>query len=185
MAPRTALLVIDVQRLLCIGDYACHDIENVIARINGLIEDARAATVPVIFIQHEEAGEHGLRHATDGWQLDSRLDAQAGDPRIRKTAADSFHRTDLDALLRMLGIRHLVICGLQSDFCVDTSVRRALSMGYDVTLVEDGHSTLDDGGLTAAQISAHHTRVLRNLTNFGPAMTALPAAQIRFYKQEG
>lgn len=185
MVPRSALLVIDVQHLLCNGDYACHDIAAVIARINGLIKEARASAVPVIFVQHEEDDANGLRHGSAAWQLDSRLDAQAGDPRIRKTSPDSFHRTDLDALLRMLGIRHLVVCGLQSDFCVDTSVRRALSSGYDVTLVEDGHSTLDDGGLTAAQISAHHTRILRNLTSFGPAMSARPAAHIRFAPQEG
>jgi len=183
MPHRTALLVIDVQHLLCNGDYACFDIDNVISRINGLIGEAREASVPVIFVQHEEDDEQGLRHGTPGWALDDRLDAQAGDPRIRKTAPDAFHRTDLDALLRMLGVGHLVICGLQSDFCVDTSVRRALSLGYDVTLVEDGHSTLDDGGLTAAQISAHHTRILRHLNSFGPAMAAKPAAQIRFTRQ--
>ncbi|MBB3195536.1 cysteine hydrolase family protein [Roseateles terrae] len=184
MAHRTALMIIDVQHLLCHGRYACFDIENVIERLNGLIRDARAASVPVLFVQHEENEEGGLQHGSEAWQLDSRLDAQPGEPRIRKTAADSFHRTDLDALLRMLGIRHLVIGGLQSDYCVDTTVRRALSSGYDVTLVSDGHSTIDDGELTAAQISAHHTRILSHLQNFGPRMATAPAASIRFARQD-
>ncbi|WAC73425.1 cysteine hydrolase family protein [Roseateles sp. SL47] len=185
MTPRTALLVIDVQQLLCNGTYACFDIDKVTARINGLSERARDAHVPVIFVQHEDEEGNGLRHGSAAWQLDHRLVAKPGDPRIRKTSPDSFHKTDLDALLRMLGIRHLVICGLQSDYCVDTTVRRALSSGYDVTLAEDAHSTIDDGALTAAQISAHHTRILRQLTSFGPAMSARPSAEIVFSRQEG
>ncbi|WP_058937180.1 cysteine hydrolase family protein [Roseateles depolymerans] len=185
MTSRTALLIIDVQHMMCNGRYACHDIDNVIGRLNGLAEEARAAGVPVIFVQHEDDEDGGLQHGTEAWQLDSRLDVKAGDPRIRKTSPDSFHRTDLDALLRMLGIRHLVIGGLQSDYCVDTTVRRALSSGYDVTLAADAHSTIDDGELTAAQISAHHTRILSHLNSFGPSMAAVPAASIRFARQQG
>lgn len=175
----TALLIIDLQRVLCTGEYACHEAEAVIGRVNGLIAQARETGTPVIFVQHEEDGWEPMRRGGEGWQLDDRLAALPEDRRIFKTSPDAFHKTDLDAALRDLGIGHLVICGAQSDFCVDTSTRRALSSGYDVTLVEDGHTTLANGALSAPQIIDHHTLILRNLTSFGPAMSAKKAAEIR------
>jgi len=64
---------------------------------------------------------------------------------------------------------------LQSEFCVDSTVRGALAHGYPVTLVSDGHSTLDNGALRAAQISAHHNATLVNLGSYGPKVTAITA----------
>jgi nicotinamidase-related amidase len=174
----TALLIIDVQHALCAGDYAAFDIDRVIQRINAVSAKARAAGAPVILIQHEE--EDGpLQFATAGWQLADGLITSASDLRIRKTASDSFHGTDLHRLLQEREIAHLVVCGLQSEFCVDTTVRRALALGYPVTLVADGHSTLDNAVLSAAQIAAHHNLTLSHLTSFGPRVSPVPASDVR------
>jgi nicotinamidase-related amidase len=97
---------------------------------------------------------------------------------LDKRATDSFHQTALHALLQDRGVQDLVICGLQSEFCVDTTTRRALALGYPVTLVADGHSTLDNGVLRAAQISAHHNVTLANITSFGPRARAVPATDV-------
>jgi nicotinamidase-related amidase len=75
-------------------------------------------------------------------------------------------------------ITELVICGLQSEFCVDTTTRRALALGYPVTLVADGHSTRDNGVLSAAQITAHHNHTLANISSFGPRARPVLADQI-------
>jgi len=176
---KPALLIIDVQRVLCTGEYACFDIQNVIERINALSAKARTAGVPVVFIQHEEE-EGAMRHDAEGWHLDDRLVTDASDLRVRKTTPDSFQKTPLQSLLQQRGVTNLVICGLQSDFCVDSTSRGALAHGYPVTLVSDAHSTLDNQGLTAAQISAHHTETLANVTSFGPRVTPAMAAQVTF-----
>lgn len=175
---KSALLIIDVQKSLCSGAEAVHDIDNVIARINAVAVKARAAGAPVVFIQHEE--EDGpLEYSSDGWQLDPRLETRADDVRMRKTACDSFHKTELRSLLQGRGISRLVVCGLQSDFCVDSTVRGALAFGYPVVLVSDGHSTTDNGVLSAPQIIAHHNQTLKNLGSFGPRVTPTPAAQVQ------
>ena len=175
----TALLIIDVQHALCSGGYAAFESGRVIDRINQVSRLARTAGSPVVVIQHEEA-DGPLKFGTDGWKLAAGLDATPSDVYVRKKASDSFHETELHAVLQARGIEKLVICGLQSEFCVDTTTRRALALGYPVTLVADGHSTLDNSVLKAAQISAHHNETLGNIGSFGIRVRVIPASEVRF-----
>ena len=176
---RSALLVIDVQRILTEGRDAAHGVDGVIERINAMARAARAAGAPVIFVQHETKSDE-MRHGTPSWQLAPALEVLPGDHYVRKTATDSFHRTTLQGLLDHLGVTRLVICGLQSDFCVDTTTRRALALGYPVTLVSDAHSTVGNGILTAAQIIAHHSQTLSNIESFDVRAALQSAADVRF-----
>jgi nicotinamidase-related amidase len=79
---------------------------------------------------------------------------------VQKHFCDSFHETKLQELLQSRSIAKLVVAGIQSEFCVDTACRRAFSQGYQVTLVEDGHSTWDNKVLKADQIVTHHNLTL-------------------------
>jgi nicotinamidase-related amidase len=133
-------------------------------------------------IQHETNGGE-MDHGTDAWQLAPALEVLSSDVHVRKSTPDSCLRTGLHEMLQSRGITELVICGLQSDFCVDTTTRRAMTLGYPVVLVADGHSTVDNGVLTAAQISAHHNRTLSNIESFGPRTIAVLAADVHFEAQ--
>lgn len=174
----TALLIIDVQHVLCHGEYAGFDADRVIERINLVSRRVREAKGLVVVIQHESPSGPFL-YGTEGWRLATGLETEAKDVLVRKTATDSFHNTPLHAILQERRVTQLIICGLQSEFCVDTTTRRALSLGYPVTLVADGHTTLDNGTLKAAQISAHHNETLSNITSFGPRVLAVAASDIR------
>ena len=176
---KSALLIIDVQQALCSGVNAAFESRRVIDRINAVSARARAAGAPVFLIQHESPGD-SLAYGSEGWKLADGLDAQPADVYLRKKATDSFHNTELQTLLQERGVTKLIICGLHSEFCVDTTTRRALALGYPVTLVSDGHSTVDNGILTAAQISAHHTATLANIESFGPRVTPQLASEIHF-----
>jgi nicotinamidase-related amidase len=177
MPTSTALLIIDVQRALCSGPEAAFAIDGVLDRINGLGREARAAGAPVVVIQHED--EEALRFDTPGWQLADGLVIASEDLRIHKRTPNSFHNTPLHALLQDRQVDRLVICGLQTDFCVDTTVRQALPLGYRVVLAADAHSTID-GALSAADIIAHHNHTFRHMTSFGPVLAVTPAADITF-----
>ncbi len=175
----TALLIIDVQQALCSGVCEAFDARQVIQRINTVARKARAAGALVVLIQHE-AASGPLVHGSAGWALAEGLAVLPTDHRLRKTATDSFHNTGLQALLAAHGASKLVICGLQSEFCVDTTTRRALGLGYPVTLVSDGHSTMSNKVLSAAQIIAHHNTTLVNITSFGVRVEATPAHDVGF-----
>lgn len=176
---KSALLVIDVQRILTEGRFAAFEVDRVIGRVNAMARKARASGAPVIFVQHETKGDE-MRQGTPPWQLAPTLEVRPGDHHVRKTATDSFHRTTLQSLLDDLGVTRLVVCGLQSDFCVDTTTRRALALGYPVTLVSDAHSTVDNGILEAPQIIAHHSRTLSNIDSFDVRVRLASAEDVRF-----
>ena len=175
----TALLIIDVQRALCIGKFAAFEVDRVIDNINLVSQKARAAGAPVIIIQHESA-DGVLDYGTEGWQLATNLVALPTDTTIRKKATDSFHQTTLLPELQARGVKSLVICGLQSEFCVDTTTRRAMALGFPVVLVADGHSTMDNAVISAAMISAHHNETLSNISSFGPRTKAVKSADVMF-----
>lgn len=173
----TALLIIDVQHALCHGEYAGFEADRVIRNINSVSHRVRESGGLVIAIQHESPSG-ALVYKSDGWKLANGLVTTPNDIFIRKTATDSFHNTELHAVLQKHAVNHLIVCGLQSEFCVDTTIRRALTLGYPVTLIADGHTTMDNGVLTAAQISAHHNETLSNITSFGPRVVAVPASGV-------
>lgn len=175
----TAVLVIDVQQGLCEGDGAAFEAAQTIDRINQVTAKARAAGRPVIFIQHE-SGSGYLEHGSAAWQLAQGLEALPTDLRVRKTAADSFHKTTLQDVLHQHGITELVICGMHTEFCVDTTTRRALALGYPATLVEDAHTSAGNAALSAPQVIAHHNITLSNISSFGARVHLVSAANLRF-----
>ena len=174
----TALLIIDMQHALCSGEDAAFGIDNVIEKINALSGRARASGSPVVLVQHEE-DEGPLQFGSEGWALADGLLTAAEDIRVRKRTPNSFHKTELHRLLQDRGVSRVVICGLQTEFCVDTTVRQALPLGYSVTLAADAHSTTD-GALRAEQVVAHHNRTLRCMTSYGPRIEVKPTAEVAF-----
>ncbi|MFJ3372456.1 cysteine hydrolase family protein [Pseudomonas sp. NPDC086251] len=174
----TALLVIDVQRALCSGEYECFDIQRVIKNINGLSAKARAAGIPIVLIQHEEEGDL-LKHGSVGWQLAEGLETSPQDSRVRKTTPDSFYQTNLQKLVPKEDFERLIICGLQTDYCINATVREALKQGYDVVLAADAHSTIDNGNLTAEDIIAEHNKDLAHLTGSVARIDVIPSSDVR------
>lgn len=174
---KSALLIIDVQQGLCEGEGQAFESRPLIARINSVSQKMRQAGLPVIFIQHE-SGPGYLEHGTPAWQLASGLHTQPGDMFVRKTTPDSFLRTDLQELLQAQGVSNLIVCGMHTEFCVDTTTRRALALGYPVVLVADGHTSAGNAVLTAPQVIAHHNATLTNISSFGPRVRAVASAAI-------
>ena len=179
MTKDRALIVIDVQLGLIEGFEA--DWQRALPAIVSVAEEARAQGAPVVLVQHcGQTPAHPLHRDRPGWALHPELDVRPDDHRVEKTWSDAFRDTNLDELLRGLNIRSLVLTGAQTEYCVDTTARRALSLGYDVQLVADGHTTSENGLLDREQIIAHHNQTLANLATNGSVLTLVPSAEISF-----
>ena len=180
----TALLIIDVQQAILTGAerQAVIDarLDEVAARLGRLKREAEAAGVPVILIQHDGGSGHRLESGTPGWQFRDEIAPADDTIVVHKRSCDAFHDTVLSERLAELGINHLIIGGCMTQYCVDTTTRRAVSDGYDVTLLEDGHATADFGGLTAEQIVDHHNYILSGFDAGSKAVSVKLAGSVRF-----
>ena len=160
MAGDTALLVIDVQVGMFREANPVHRGKELLETLRGLIARARAGGVLVIYVQHSGAKTSFLAEGTPGWPIHPDIAPLPGDLIIHKRTPCSFCGTGLKEALDSRAIRNLVIAGIQSEMCVDTTTRSAFNFGYGVTLVEDAHTTFDRPYLPAEMISRHHSAVL-------------------------
>jgi len=151
--PNTALIVIDVQNDVVA---TAHRRDEVVANIVALVDRARAAGTPVIWVQHSD---EGLEQGSDGWQYVPELQQAADEPVVHKSYPDSFEATTFEAELAGSGVGKLIITGAQTDFCIRSTLHGAMARGYDAVLVADAHTTNDmdwDGVVApAATIIAH------------------------------
>jgi nicotinamidase-related amidase len=157
---KTALLVIDVQRMMFANPArVAHEGQAMLAAIRSLQDRVRAAGVPVIAIKH--AGPEGTPIA-EGGPLHPIMDEvapQPGEAIFTKRTCSSFLGTGLKSHLEALGISRLVICGMQTDYCVDTSVRAGVEHGFQVVVASGAHATYDGPAVTAQQIVQHHEAI--------------------------
>lgn len=173
----TALLIIDVQVGIVDG-FNAYRAGEVLAHINQLRSNAREGDIPIIYIQHDGEKGHPLEPGSEGWKIHPQINPLEGDLVIRKRASDSFFETTLQRELDARDIKDLIITGCMTEYCVDTTARRAVSLGYDVTLVSDAHTTIDNKLLTAAQIIGHHNALLNGFDAGSHAITVSPTAEV-------
>jgi nicotinamidase-related amidase len=148
----TALLVIDVQNGVVDGGY---NRDGVIANIGALVDRARGAGVPVIWIQHTD---EDLPVGSSAWEYVSELTRSEPEALVQKEYGDAFEETELEELLAAAGIGHLIVTGAQTDVCVRSTLHGAVARGYDATLVRDAHTTVDlssQGAPPPEQVIAH------------------------------
>ncbi|MFD1863022.1 cysteine hydrolase family protein [Planococcus chinensis] len=158
------LLIIDAQQELIEGtqeESAVFNKDVLIKNINKVIGNAKDANVPVVFVRDRDVAEGQGK----GFQVHEEINVPAGVKVFDKSATNAFHGTALLDHLKSQEIGHIVIMGCKTEYCIDSAVRRATMSGMDVTLVADGHSTTDNGVLSAEQIIKHHNRALHGHDN--------------------
>lgn len=150
--PNQALVVIDVQNAVVTG---AHERDAVVSNINSLVDRARDAGVPVVWVQHSS---QYMEAGSEGWEFVPELKRADAEALVPKTFADSFEDTDLEQVLAEGRIGSLVVTGAQTDECIRSTIHGALVRGYDVTLVGDAHTTEDlseYGAPTPDKVIAH------------------------------
>jgi nicotinamidase-related amidase len=154
--------------------------KRVLSNITVLLSRARSSGTSVFFIQHDGPKGHPIEAETAAWAIHPSILPQSGEPVIRKKASDSFFEPRLAEELQSAKISHLIIAGAMTEYCVDTTCRRAITLGYNVTLAADGHLTRDTPDLTAAQIIAHHNLLLDGFAAGSHSIKVAPTGKISF-----
>ena len=132
---KSVLLVVDVQKGVVRSAYNRDEIVN---NVNGMVDKARCANVPIIWVQHSD---DGLILKSTEWEIVSELKPASNDYYVAKRYNSSFEETELEQLLQTLGITKIVLVGAATNWCIRATAYGALDRGYDVCLIGDAHTT--------------------------------------------
>jgi nicotinamidase-related amidase len=175
--PNTALLIVDVQKGVVEG---ASERDAVVANVGSLVEKARQAQVPVVWVQHSD---ENLARGSDAWQIVPELTPDDTEPLVEKSYGDSFEETILETVLSGLGVGRLVVAGAQTDECIRSTLHGAFVRGYDATLVSDAHTTEDLtpwGAPPPEQVIAHTNLYWTNHTAPGRTAGTVETKEVDF-----
>ena len=156
----SALLVIDLQ------NYFRQIVRPVLGNIQNIIQFCRQKNIPVIFTQHghtDAASDGGvlgewwgqvILHGTKDWKFIPEMKIESKDMVLQKKRYSAFFETDLEKFLRSKGIKDLIISGVMTNLCCETTARDAFMRDYRVFFLIDGTATGKDD---------HHLATLKNL----------------------
>lgn len=140
---QTALIVIDVQESFrARPNWSAVNHPDIADRVNLLVDAARAKGDLVVWVLHTEPGTGGVFDPAKGHvRLIDGLEPIAGEPVITKTSHNAFTTTNLQQLLTQHGIREVVISGIRTEQCCETTTRVASDLGYEVVFVTEATAT--------------------------------------------
>lgn len=154
------LLVIDLQNgVLIDAGQEIYQRKTLLKRVNERITIFRVAKHPIVFIQHCDAT---LIKNTKTWKLVQELDSQASDIFIDKTHEDGFYKTNLQEALSKFKTKSLEVCGAQTEYCVDSTIKAAFDRGYRLQLGIEMTSTYDNSFMTAKQTIKFYEGIWKN-----------------------
>ncbi len=160
--PGDALVVVDMQAGLLDGPPK-HELKGVIQRINAVAALVRRLGGTVVWIRHCGKAGDGFAPHEPGWAFLPELDRRPEDLEVEKTLNDAFAGTSLHQGLQAIAPDRVLIAGWATDFCVDATVRSAVSHDYHVVVVGDAHTLSDRPHLAGPAVIGHHNWVWSGL----------------------
>lgn len=168
---RTALIVVDMQRVFCEPDGALYvpSTAAIVDRIRTLGAACRAAGVPVVYLRHVVRGDGSdtgrmrdlypnvdeiLARGTPGIEIIDALAPARGDIVVDKLFYSGFHNTDLDTILRARDVDTIVVCGTVTNVCCETTVRDAAHREYKVVVLDDANAAMPYPDMGYGAVSA-------------------------------
>jgi nicotinamidase-related amidase len=138
-----AVIVIDVQESFRqLPNWQAISNPGIVDQVNRLVEDARLRGDLVIWVLHSEPGTGTVFDPASGFvRLMEGLSPREGEPVITKSSHNAFTTTNLQQILTTLGVRELVISGIRTEQCCETTARVGSDLGFGVTFVTDATAT--------------------------------------------
>lgn len=136
-------------------EYYFSEIDKITPRIRRILEACRDKGVTAIYLRVVSKTLDGrdvspfhkkicfvIKAGTKEAEILHELEPHPSELVIEKTSESPFNSTGIDQTLRNMGIKHVIVCGVLTNQCVECTVRDAADRGYDVTLVDDACAAL-------------------------------------------
>ena len=150
---KTAFIIIDVQNILVETGF---ETEKLLEKITYLQDQARSKNIEIIYVQHIENPE---AQTSEDWQLSALLNRKLDEKVFQKRYNSMFKETGLKEYLDQQGIEQLVLCGMQTEYCVDTSVKVGFEYGYKLIIPEGAVTTFDGEDIPAETLNEFYENI--------------------------
>jgi nicotinamidase-related amidase len=144
------LMVVDVQNAL-INEQPYNE-QKVIENIKKLILTARGNKKEVLYVRHDDGKGTELEQGTDGWQIYNDIAPNDSELIFEKQYNSAFHKTGLREYLQSKEIDTIVLVGLQTEYCIDATLKSAFDYGYKIIIPEETNTTFDNEYLSGDRL---------------------------------
>lgn len=155
---RTFLLVIDAQEMLV--NERLYAAGKFVSNVQSLISEARKNGVEVIYVRHDDGEGKPLSKGNKGFEIYDGFAPLAGEKIFDKTVNSPFRNSGLLEYLRGKGAERLIVAGLQTDYCVDATVKCGFEHGFEVIVPEYCNTTFDNDFMTAEQTYCYYNEFM-------------------------
>ena len=151
---RSVLLIVDVQTAL-INEHPYNE-NTIINNIQSLISAARDYKKEVIYVRHDDGPGSELEKGSDGWQIYSMIAPLPDEKVFDKQYNSAFLKTGLKEYLDQKEIDTIILVGLQTEYCIDTTCKSAFEYGYKIIIPEGANTTFDNEYLSASKLYEYY-----------------------------
>lgn len=151
---KTALLVIDIQTALI--EAKPYAVDKCLSIWQKVIAICREKNIEVIYVRHNDSE---LMTGSRGWEIYGSIAPETGEQVVDKRYNSAFKETHLQSYLTNHDIEHLIIVGMATNYCIDTTIKVAFEFGYDLSVVKNGTTTFDDRKIAAEQLIQHYENI--------------------------
>lgn len=154
------LLVIDTQKLITNDDLYCFDI--FVSNMKNLIETARKNNIEVIYVRHDDGVGEALTRGTDGFEIFEEFAPVGNEKIFDKTVNSAFKDTGLLEYLKERQVKQIMVIGLQTDYCIDATVKCGFEHGFDVIVPQYANTTVDNKYMSGEQTYQYYNDFIWN-----------------------
>lgn len=155
-----ALIIVDMQTALVGAEP--YNRAVVIENIKALLNACRKRGIPIIYIQHDGGNGDELEHRSNGWTICKELAPLPDDKIFEKQYNSAFRKTGLRDYLDEIGAKNLILCGMQTEYCLDATCKVAFEYGYKVTIPQSTTTTFDNAFASGKNLSEYYENQIWN-----------------------
>ena len=157
---KTVLLIIDTQKLIMNNQLYHFDLFR--QSVAKLISSARESGVEVIYVRHDDGEGEELTKGNDGYEIADEFAPLSEEKIFDKTVNSAFKESGLLEYLQEKGTESVIIAGLQTDYCIDASVKCAFEHGLEVIIPADSNTTVDNPYMTGEKTYHYYNEMMWN-----------------------
>ncbi|MDW2800273.1 cysteine hydrolase family protein [Clostridium boliviensis] len=151
-----ALIIVDMQTALVEAEP--YNRVTVIENIKVLLDSCRKEGIPVIYIQHDGGNGDELERGSLGWTIYKDLAPLPDEKIFEKQYNSAFRKTGLHEYLQEKGIKKIILCGMQTEYCLDVSCKVAFEYEYEVTIPQSTTTTFDNAFASGKDLAEYYEK---------------------------